>query len=162
MGRREYGRFPALCVAVLDSATSLLPCLLLALLTHQRSNPRTAGFGDWAQAMERDGRAAKSSLAALYASMFVQPGSSRFCFTAGRDELPRVTHPLLIFAGKDLFHPTAVAKEIAHLAPNADYVERWRDEDYTPDVDARIESFLQKHAAGAYGAGARGAGSLAR
>ena len=107
-------------------------------------------YGDWAQGMEDDSRAAKPALAALYASMFVLPGRERFCFTAGHSELLRVTHPLLVYAGKDMFHPTDVAKQIAASAPNAEYVERWRDEAYTSDVvDDRIESFLREHSAAA-------------
>ena len=105
-------------------------------------------FGDWAQEIEREGRGSKSALASLYSEMFVRPGADRFCFTAGRSELPHLSHPMLIFAGKDMFHPTAVAREIASLVPNAELVERWRDEHYSNEVDTRIATFLREHSTG--------------
>ena len=86
-------------------------------------------------------------LSELYHSMFTsEERKSRFIFTANHLEVGALPHPLLVLAGKDMNHPTTVARELAAAAPHAEYVEKWRDEDHKPDVDARIEGFLAKHA----------------
>ena len=100
-------------------------------------------FGDWAAGYEDSGKATRPELAALYKAMFVD--SPQFCFSASLEDVKQISHPLLVLAGKDMFHPTQVARDIAANAPNAQYQETWRDEDWSPDVDARIEAFLSMH-----------------
>lgn len=100
-------------------------------------------FGDWAQEQMAAGRAKRSALADLYAAMFVH--TPPFVFTASRDEIREISHPLLVLAGQDCFHPTSVARELAFAAPNAELIERWRDEHHTPEIDRRIEAFLSGH-----------------
>ena len=102
-------------------------------------------FGDWAAQMEASGRATKPALVELFANMFVR--APQFIFTASREDVALVSHPLLVYAGKDMFHPSETAREIAKLAPNAEYVEKWRDQDYNvAGVDERIEAFFKWHA----------------
>ena len=103
-------------------------------------------FGDWANERTIRGLNSREELARLYESMFTLPEQDgKFIFTATRQEVCALQHPLLILAGKDMFHPTAVARELAASAPNARFMERWRDQDMTPDVVARIEGFLREH-----------------
>lgn len=102
-------------------------------------------FGGWASEMGSEGCFARPALKALYESMF---GLGRsFVFSASRDEVAAVQTPLLVLGGVDVNHPAQTARDIAELAPNAELVEGWRDDDYTPAVDARIEAFLAQHAA---------------
>ena len=102
-------------------------------------------FGEWASEQLRAGRTDRSTLSDLHEGMFVR--SPPFIFTASREEVRELPHPLLILAGKDCFHPTEVARDLA-AAPGARYVERWRDEDYTPDTPETIEAFLAEHSYG--------------
>ena len=103
-------------------------------------------FGDWASEQLRAGRAERATLSDLHESMFVR--SPPFIFTASREEARELAHPLLILAGKDCFHPTEVSRDLAALAPRSRYVERWRDEDYSPHTPETIEAFLAEHSYG--------------
>jgi hypothetical protein len=47
---------------------------------------------------------------------------------------------------QDANHPAQVARDIAACARQAELIERWRDEDYGPEVDATIGGFLARHA----------------
>jgi hypothetical protein len=57
-------------------------------------------FGSWAAERVRTGASTRAELAALYDAMFVQPGEERFIFTASRDDIAALRHPLLVLAGK--------------------------------------------------------------
>ena len=75
------------------------------------------------------------------------PGAD-FVFSATRAEAAEISAKLLIFMGKDVYHPSEVARELSKICPNAELVEKWRDEDYSQEeVDARIEAFLLENAA---------------
>ena len=45
--------------------------------------------------------------------MFVK--TPQFVFTASADDVAKITHPLLLYAGTDFNHPAEVAREIAKL-----------------------------------------------
>jgi pimeloyl-ACP methyl ester carboxylesterase len=100
-------------------------------------------FWDWGGQMMQKERGEKQVFSGLYESMCGKERS--FVFTATREEMTKIEHPMLVLAGVDIYHPTGTAKEIASLAPNATYVDQWRDEHYSPSVDAQIEGFLASH-----------------
>jgi pimeloyl-ACP methyl ester carboxylesterase len=68
-----------------------------------------------------------------------------FVFSVSRDAVRRCTAPLLVLQGSDLYHPTAISREIAELAPHAEYVERWKDPEIVPQTVSRVREFLKKH-----------------
>jgi pimeloyl-ACP methyl ester carboxylesterase len=68
-----------------------------------------------------------------------------FVFSVSRDAVRRCTAPLLVLQGNDIYHPTAISREIAELAPHAEYVERWKDPEIVPQTVARVREFLNKH-----------------
>jgi pimeloyl-ACP methyl ester carboxylesterase len=68
-----------------------------------------------------------------------------FVFSVSRDFVRACTHPLLILAGNDLYHPAPVAKEIAELAPNAELIVKWKEPEAVKDTVARVRAFLEKH-----------------
>lgn len=72
-------------------------------------------------------------------------GRSDFVFSVTRDFVRTCAVPLLILAGHDDFHPTATAREIADLAPNATYVEDWATPDLIPTTIATARAFLEGH-----------------
>ncbi|HEY2664111.1 MAG TPA: alpha/beta hydrolase [Candidatus Binataceae bacterium] len=66
-----------------------------------------------------------------------------FVFSVSRDFLKSVSTPLLILAGADQYHPTAVAQEIAKLAPKAELVLRWKEADAVDAAVEKVRSFLK-------------------
>jgi pimeloyl-ACP methyl ester carboxylesterase len=67
-----------------------------------------------------------------------------FVFNATREEVAACPTPLLILRGNDLYHPEAISREIASLAPNARLVEHWKDEPALGQADQTIRSFLRQ------------------
>lgn len=65
-----------------------------------------------------------------------------FVFSVSRDFVRRCSVPLLVLAGNDDFHPTAVAEEIADLAPDAEVVYEWAGPERYGETAERIRSFL--------------------
>ena len=54
--------------------------------------------------------------------------------------------PLLVLMGRDIFHPSETAREIASLARNAELIESWRDHaEAVAAASQRIEAFLTAH-----------------
>ena len=68
-----------------------------------------------------------------------------FVFNVSRDFVRGVDHPLMILMGDDLYHPEAISREVADLAPRAQLIEAWKE---GPAVEAsaqRVVEFLQAH-----------------
>lgn len=96
-------------------------------------------FGMWAQEMQTAGRASRTELSSLDEAMF----RDGFVFSVSRDQVARVRQPMLVAPGSDLYHPTAVAREIAALAPSASLLEgSWEHR------EEHIVRFLHEHASG--------------
>jgi pimeloyl-ACP methyl ester carboxylesterase len=69
-----------------------------------------------------------------------------FVVSVPRDAVRTCSTPMLVLPGVDRFHPTAIGREVAELAPHAEVMEPWKD---TPEliqqaVD-RIRRFLRDH-----------------
>lgn len=83
-----------------------------------------------------------AALAGIAPRMF----AGDFVFSVPRDFVSACTTPLLVLPGNDDFHPTATAREIADLAPSAEYLDLgWREaQDLSATVE-RVRSFLKQH-----------------
>jgi hypothetical protein len=68
-----------------------------------------------------------------------------FVFSVTRDFVRGCRTPLLVLAGDDNFHPTAIAREIAELAPDAELVLAWKTPDVVGETVKRVRAFLQAH-----------------
>lgn len=68
-----------------------------------------------------------------------------FLFSVDRDFVRRCRTPLLVLAGADLYHPTAISKEVAELAPNARLVEQWKDGEHREAARTAVREFLRDH-----------------
>lgn len=68
-----------------------------------------------------------------------------FVFSVSRDFVRDCPVPLLVLAGDDEFHPTAVAEEIADLAPDAELVYKWAGPERHRETSERIRGFLDSH-----------------
>lgn len=68
-----------------------------------------------------------------------------FVFNVSRDFVKNCPVPLFIFAGDDEFHPTAIAQEIAALAPQAELRLKWRESDVIDETIEKAKEFLLAH-----------------
>jgi len=71
--------------------------------------------------------------------------SGEFVLTATRDEVRACQTPLLVMMGNDLYHPQSTSREIAALAPNASFVERWKGDEDLSETNRVITDFLRQH-----------------
>ncbi|MDA1075029.1 MAG: alpha/beta hydrolase [Proteobacteria bacterium] len=65
-----------------------------------------------------------------------------FLFNATREEVARVTTPLLVLKGDDLYHPASTSLEIADLAPNATLIEDWKQGPGMASARTQVLEFL--------------------
>jgi pimeloyl-ACP methyl ester carboxylesterase len=68
-----------------------------------------------------------------------------FVLTASPGDVAAVETPILLLKGNDLYHPARISDEIASLAPNVTYVERWKDDDVLAQTNTTIRDFLVAH-----------------
>jgi pimeloyl-ACP methyl ester carboxylesterase len=115
-----------------------------------QQNPK-AGY--WAARIESDA-SFRSTIAARdpadYARIHLETAnaffrSSDFVFSVTREWLKTCTTPMLVLAGHDDFHPTATARDIAALAPNAQLVEDWGAPELKETTIELVRSFLLDH-----------------
>jgi pimeloyl-ACP methyl ester carboxylesterase len=70
--------------------------------------------------------------------------AGEFVLSVTRDFVRSCQTPLLVLPGNNQAHPTAIGREIAELAPNAELIEPWHEpSDLLPSTVARIRSFLR-------------------
>jgi len=66
-----------------------------------------------------------------------------FVFSVTREFVRKCTHPLMVLAGDDLYHPAPVSREIASLAPKAEMVEHWKTPETVAAAVTRVREFLK-------------------
>jgi pimeloyl-ACP methyl ester carboxylesterase len=98
-------------------------------------------FDEWGAELQQQGHpgASEAALRSFRENMF----GGEFVFTVSRDFVRGCATPLLVLAGNDNFHPTATAREIADLAPNAELLLTWATPDVVGETVQRIRAFLQ-------------------
>jgi pimeloyl-ACP methyl ester carboxylesterase len=96
-------------------------------------------FDDWAAEFRgQRPEVSEATLAAFRANMF----SGDFVFAVTRDFVRSCMTPMLILAGNDPYHPTAVSKEIAMLAPNSEIILEWKTPDTVGAAVERVRAYL--------------------
>ena len=99
-----------------------------------------AMFDAWADGLRpQRPEVAESDWSAFRSRMY----DGDFVFNVSRDFVRASVHPMLILMGSDLYHPEAISREVAELAPGAELVEQWKE---GPAVEAsanRVIEFLQ-------------------
>lgn len=63
-----------------------------------------------------------------------------FVFNVSRDFLRACDHSMLVLMGNDLYHPEAISREVAELAPGAELVEEWKE---GPAVEASAQRVIE-------------------
>jgi pimeloyl-ACP methyl ester carboxylesterase len=99
-------------------------------------------FDGWAKQLQADRPDVDAdALASFRQSMF----GGDFVFSVDRDFVRSCPVPLLVLAGNDRFHPLAVAREIADLAPDARLVIEWAGAAHHDATLAAVRDFLVAH-----------------
>lgn len=68
-----------------------------------------------------------------------------FLFNVDRDFVRHCTTPLLVLCGADLYHPAETSREIADLAPDATFIEQWKEGADRDAARAAVRKFLEQH-----------------
>jgi pimeloyl-ACP methyl ester carboxylesterase len=102
-------------------------------------------FDGWAKELvSRRADVSEPDLAAMRERMF----GGDFVFSVDRDFVRSCQVPFLVLAGNDVFHPTATAREIADLAPDAELVVEWAGPDHHDATLAKVRAFLSDRTPG--------------
>lgn len=133
------------CLGLVQSAPERISAAVLQNpigLSEDNRDAFLGMFDEWANELKRE-RAAltDASLNAFRANMF----GGEFVFTVSRDFVRSCRTPFLVLAGDDNFHPTATAREIAALAPDAELITKWGTPDVARGAVDHIRAFLQSH-----------------
>lgn len=111
-------------------------------LTSENRDAFYAMFDSWAEELRaRRPDVEQEALRAFRENMY----GGDFVFNVDRDFVAELGVPLLVLAGNDLYHPRAVAEEIASLAPDAELVIDWAGDDHKDRTSQRIREFLAAH-----------------
>ncbi len=108
------------------------------------SAPRAAnqGFDTWKATLTGHSEATDAVLDAylrnLYAPLFVYSVTRDFVRTA-------CPTPMVILPGNDQAHPFAIGKELAELAPNAEFIPEWKEGPAHAAAFTRVRAFLHQH-----------------
>jgi pimeloyl-ACP methyl ester carboxylesterase len=65
-----------------------------------------------------------------------------FLFNVDRDFVATCRTPLLVLCGRDLYHPESTSREIAELAPNATFIEYWKEGEDLERAKTAVAEFL--------------------
>ena len=71
--------------------------------------------------------------------------SGDFLFTVSRDFISHCDTPLLVLMGDDMYHPSQSSREVAQLAPNATFIEHWKEPEHLAAAKQAVEDFLAQH-----------------
>ena len=69
-------------------------------------------------------------------------GDKRF-FNVDDDFVRQCQTPLLVLCGKDLYHPESTSRMIAEIAPNASFIEDWKEGSPREAAGAEVMAFLK-------------------
>jgi pimeloyl-ACP methyl ester carboxylesterase len=103
-----------------------------------------AMFDDWAKPIADDHPEASEATWRDFRSRMYD---GDFVYNVDRDFVRGCSVPMLVLMGDDLYHPQVTSREIVELAPNAELVERWKEEEEVGETVARVRSFLEAHSA---------------
>ena len=100
--------------------------------------------GDWARERLKNEEIRKEETMDLLEKLHTRMFGGKFVFSITSDQATRVTHPLLVFMGRDQSHPAETSRQICRLCPNAELVPIWRNAGPEAMANAmtKIDEFL--------------------
>ena len=107
------------------------------------TEPRSVsgGFDRWKDSLTDHPEATEEVLKAYQENLY----GPLFVYSVSRDFVRSCDKPLLILPGNDQAHPFAIAKELAELAPGAEFIPEWREGDAYKAAFKRVREFLLSH-----------------
>jgi pimeloyl-ACP methyl ester carboxylesterase len=91
------------------------------------------------ETLPEDRRPSREVIEAFARNMY----EANFTYNVSRDFVRGCAKPMLVLPGNDKAHPYSISKEIAELAPSAEFHDNWRAD--LPGTIARIREFLKAH-----------------
>jgi pimeloyl-ACP methyl ester carboxylesterase len=107
------------------------------------NEPRSVsgGFDRWKEALTGHPEATEAVLKAYQENLY----DPLFVYSVSRDFVRSCDKPLLVLPGNDQAHPYEIARELADLAPNAEFVPEWREGPAAEAAFKRVREFLRSH-----------------
>ncbi|ETX00648.1 MAG: hypothetical protein ETSY1_10445 [Candidatus Entotheonella factor] len=68
-----------------------------------------------------------------------------FLFNADRDFVRNCETPMVVLMGNDAYHPEISSRELAELAPNAVFIEKWKEPEHQGAAKQIIEKVLAEN-----------------
>lgn len=101
-----------------------------------------AMFDDWAGPLSAERDASPEAWRRFRENMY---GGDRVLFNLDADFLDGLTTPLLVLMGSDVYHPESTSRLVAERAPNAEFIEDWKQGPARTAAMARCRSFLEEN-----------------
>jgi pimeloyl-ACP methyl ester carboxylesterase len=101
----------------------------------------SGGFNGWRESLKDHPEASEAVLDAYAGNLYAQ----NFVYNVSRDFVRQCQTPLLVLPGNDQAHPYEIADEIAHLAPNVEFIADWKEPAVRPSAMSRVVEFLRSH-----------------
>jgi pimeloyl-ACP methyl ester carboxylesterase len=95
----------------------------------------------WLKSLEGRSDATEAALDSFYHNLY----DPLFVYSVSRDFVRSCPTPMLILPGNDESHPHVIAEELAELAPNAEFIDPWREAPANDAAFARVREFLRSH-----------------
>ena len=104
------------------------------------NEPRSVsgGFDRWKESLTGHPEATEEVLKAYQQNLY----GPLFVYSVSRDFVRACAKPLLVLPGNDQAHPYEIAREIADLAPNAEFIPDWREGAARDAAFQRVREFL--------------------
>jgi pimeloyl-ACP methyl ester carboxylesterase len=120
------------------------PQLVSAAVMQQPSGataPRSdsGGFDRWAEQLTDHPEATPVVLQRFHDNLYRR----LFVYSVDRDFVRSCTTPMIVLPGNDQSHPYEVARDIADLAPNAEFIPEWKEGAARESAFARVREFLR-------------------
>jgi pimeloyl-ACP methyl ester carboxylesterase len=97
-------------------------------------------FDAWAEELKTAGKAApEEAWSAFREAMY---GGDDLLFSVDEEFVSKCQTPLLVLMGNDEYHPQEASRRVAALAPNATFIEHWKQEPHIPAARKAVGTFL--------------------
>ena len=100
-----------------------------------------AMFDDWAGPLQAD-MGDVDAWSSFRENMY---GGDKVLLNVDEDFVTACTTPLLVLMGNDLDHPQSASRLVAQLAPNATFIEQWKDGDDKAAAMTAFAEFLESN-----------------
>jgi pimeloyl-ACP methyl ester carboxylesterase len=130
------------CLGVMQAAPERVAAAVLQqpIGAHENRQAFYEMFDSWQREIAADHPEAREETWRAFRSRMYD---GDFVFSVDRDFVRGCEIPMLVLMGDDLYHPQVTSREIVQLAPKAELVERWKEEDVVAETVARVRAFLE-------------------